>query len=319
MSLEAVAARQWGLITWAQAGADLTRHQIEHRIASGRLIKVRKGVFAVAGVPPSWEQTVMAAVLAAGEGAVASHFTAGALWGLPSVEREYLEISTDRSDQRRLRGVAAHRTNTFLAEEHTTVRGIPVTAPERTLVDCSGRLSVGQLGVATDNGIRRGILRLEVLRRGSAGLRPAPGRHPRKIHAVLALRLPGYDPGESNLQMRFARVLVAHGCPEPQTEYRVRIGGKRYRIDLAYPDAMVAIEIDGWEWHHTRSAFDHDRARANDLVAAGWTVLRFTSTMGDADAARLTTATLVRLSGTIPENRTNGDRGGKVGRAGKVA
>ena len=78
-------------------------------------------------------------------------------------------------------------------------------------------------------------------------------------------------------------------------EHRVRLGDKQYRIDLSYPEAMVAIEVDGWEWHHTRTAFDGDRARANDLVAAGWTVLRFTSGMTDAEAATHTAATLVRL------------------------
>jgi very-short-patch-repair endonuclease len=47
---------------------------------------------------------------------------------------------------------------------------------------------------------------------------------------------------------------------------------------------MIAVEIDGWEHHRTRTAFDHDRARANDLVVAGWQVLRFTSSMTDAQA-----------------------------------
>ncbi|MGZ8733935.1 MAG: endonuclease domain-containing protein, partial [Acidimicrobiia bacterium] len=89
--------------------------------------------------------------------------------------------------------------------------------------------------------------------------------------------------------------VVAHGCPEPVIEHRLRLGRKKYRVDLAYPAAMVAIEIDGWEWHHTRAAFDGDRARANDLVAAGWTVLRFTSSTTDAEAAAHVTATLVRL------------------------
>jgi very-short-patch-repair endonuclease len=264
-------------------------------IETRRLRVVRQGVLALAGVPASWGQAVMAAVLAAGEGAVASHLTAGALWGLPNIDRECLEVTTDRPDQRRLRGVITHRTLAFLAREHAVRAGIPVTSVARTLVDCSGRLSVAQLGVATDDALRRGILRLADLRRCSEGLRPAPGRHLKKIHAVLARRLPGYEPGESNLQMRFARDLVAHGLPEPAVEHRVRIGGRRYRIDLAYPSVMLAIEVDGWDVHRTRSAFDHDRARANDLVAAGWTLLRFTASMSETDAARLTSATLVRL------------------------
>ncbi|MGZ8765936.1 MAG: hypothetical protein ACXW2C_09630, partial [Acidimicrobiia bacterium] len=86
----------------------------------------RTAVCAAAGVPPSWEQSVLAAVLAVGEGAVASHSTA--LWGLPNIGRVYLEVSTARPDQRRLRGVLTHRTTTFLTAEHTVRAGIAVTS-----------------------------------------------------------------------------------------------------------------------------------------------------------------------------------------------
>ncbi len=55
------------------------------------------------------------------------------------------------------------------------------------------------------------------------------------------------------------------------------LGDHRYRIDLAYPDLRIAIELDGWAVHGTRGAFDHDRARGNELALAGWTLLRFTS------------------------------------------
>jgi hypothetical protein len=291
-----IASRQHGLVTSAQLReAGLSRRAVDVRRADGRLLEIRKGVMAVAGVAPTWEQSVMAAVLAAGEGAVASHSTAGALWGLPKFDRDQLEVSTDRPDQRRLVGVLTHRTTSFLAAEHTVRLGIPITSVARTLLDASGRLSVGELGTATDDALRRKILSLEELRLCAVALRAAPGRHPRKVQAILAKRLPGYDPGESTLQMRFARGLVAHGCPEPALEFRVRLGKKKYRIDLAYPSAKIAIEIDSWEWHHTRTAFDGDRARANDLVVAGWTVLRFTSSMTDAEAAAQTRATLVRL------------------------
>jgi hypothetical protein len=314
MSVERVAARQWGVVSRAQAlDAGLTRHQIARRISSGRWIVLRRGVFAIAGTPPSWEQAVVGAVLRAGEGAVASHFTAGAIWGLPNFGREYLEISTDRPERRRIPGVVTHRTVAFLAAEHTVLRGIPVSSVARTLVDCSSRLSVPQLGTATDHGLRTGQLRLEDLRRCVAGLPPAPGRHPRKIQAILSKRLVGYDPGESGLQMHFARGLVEHGCPEPVLEHQVRLGRKKYRVDLSYPEVKVGIEIDSWEWHHTRTAFDGDRSRANDLVTAGWTLLRFTSNMTTADAARLTATTLGRFGRVEQHNRPNVVGGGKVG------
>ena len=60
-------------------------------------------------------------------------------------------------------------------------------------------------------------------------------------------------------------------------QHPLRIGGRSIRIDLAYPERKVAVELDGWEFHRTRSAFDDDRRRANLLVAHGWTLVRFTS------------------------------------------
>jgi len=108
-----------------------------------------------------------------------------------------------------------------------------------------------------------------------------------RIAAVLRRRLTGYEPGDSDLEVRFARAMVAGGLPEPVQQYRVNAGTRRCRIDLAYPELKLAIEIDGWEHHRTRSAFDDDRVRANDLVVAGWNVLRFTSTMTDAHAVEI--------------------------------
>jgi hypothetical protein len=102
----------------------------------------------------------------------------------------------------------------------------------------------------------------------------------------------GYEPGDSDLEVRFARAIVAGGLPEPVQQHRVIAGTRRCRIDLAYPELRLAIEIDGWEHHRTRSAFDDDRARANDLVVAGWNVLRFTSNMTDANAVEMVGAAL---------------------------
>jgi len=297
MSIEHVvaelAAAQYGLVELGQLAAKgVRRHHVETRLRRGSLERVRPGVFVIAGTPPSFEQAVLAAVLAAGPHAVASHTTAAIVWRLPLVEHEVLEVSTARPHWARMRGVRAHRTVAFLSCEHTTQRRIPVTTVARTLVDLSGSCSVSQLGRITDCAVREGKLRLDDLRKCVAGLPPAPGRHPTRIVRVLRRRLPGYDPGESDLEMRFARAIVAGGLPEPVQQHRVTVGNRRCRIDLAYPDPKIAIEIDGFDHHGTRCAFDADRARANDLVVSGWRVLRFTSTMTDAQAVATVAAAL---------------------------
>ena len=292
-----LASREHALVTRAQLhDLGLGREQIRWWVRSGRLTRIRYDVFAVAGSPPAWEQAVLAAVLAVGPGAVASHGTAAALWGLPGSERSGIEVTTARPHHARLDGVQSHRTIAFLALEHSIRDRIPCTSVARTLVDMSRRRTVAQLGAAADHAVRRGFLRYADLKACIAGLPRAPGRRPARIHQVLGRRLPGYDPGDSDLETRFARALVAAGLPEPVQQYWVRLGSRRCRIDLAYPEVKLAIEIDGWDTHRTRTAFDDDRARANELVVAGWDLLRFTSNTTDRQAATIVGRALAALS-----------------------
>lgn len=151
-----------------------------------------------------------------------------------------------------------------------------------------------QLGRTLDDGLRRRVVRLERLRACVGRLAKSPGRRPAVIHDLLAARLPGYDPGDSDLETRVLRALVAGGLPAPVQQYRLRLSGRPIRLDLAYPDAKLAIELDGWEFHGNRSAFDADRLRSNALVVAGWTPLRFTSRSADEDVARSVAAALHR-------------------------
>jgi len=288
-----MARSQHGLVALDQLVAvGIRPHHVERRVKRGSLLRVRPAVFAVAGSPGTFEQLVLAAVLAAGRDAVASHTTAAVLWRLPLVQHEVLEVTTSRRHWARMQKVRGHRTVAFLNCEHTAHTGIPVTTVARTLVDLSGRLSTAQLGRMTDRAMRDGTLRLDDLRRCVGGLPPAPGRHPTRIARVLQRRLAGYNPGDSGLEMRFARAIVGGGLPEPVQQHPVAIGNRHYRIDLAYPEHKIAIEIDGWEYHRSRSAFEDDRNRANDLVVAGWHVLRFTSDITDAHAVATVAAAL---------------------------
>ncbi len=295
-SVAPVAARQHGLVTLDQALASgLSRAAIDGRLSSGRWQRVRSRVFVVCGAPRTWEQSVLAAVLAAGPDAVASHTTAAALWEFPNVFRETLEVSTARPRRARHRGIRIHRTAHFLRLEHTVHHDVPVTSPARTLVDLSGWMSVVQLGLATDYARRELQMRLDDLQRCVVGLPPAPGRRPTRVQAVLRARLERHDESESGLEMRVLRAIVGAGLLEPVQQYWVHVGGRRRRIDLAYPDVKLAIEVDGWGTHNSRSSFDGDRARENDLDVAGWDRLHFTSSFSDRQIAETVTRKLAAL------------------------
>jgi very-short-patch-repair endonuclease len=291
------AARQHALVTIEQARlCGFTDDAIRHCVEAGRWRRTRHAVYLVNGAPETWEQEALAAVLASGEEAVASHTTAGVLWDLPNVAHEVkFEVSTPRPRRVRQPGVRVHRTMRFLGIEHAVRHQIPVTSVARTLVDLSGSMSVQQLGIATDFARRERGLRLVDLQRCVAALAPARGRKPTRIHAVLRARLDRHDETESGLEMRVLRAIVAAGLPEPAQQHLVRIGDRRRRIDLAYPDLQLGIEVDGWTHHAPRSAFDADRARDNELAIIGWDRLHFTSAFTDKQIGETVAAKLAAL------------------------
>jgi len=114
------------------------------------------------------------------------------------------------------------------------------------------------------------------------------------MRAILEARATGLRPGDSHPEVRVTKLLIAAGLPRPVQQHELRVNGRTVRIDLAYPEFLIAVEYDGWEFHSTRSAFDRDRARANELELLGWTVLRFTSKASDTTIIRTVGAALAR-------------------------
>jgi hypothetical protein len=280
----ALAAKQYGLITYEQAGSlGLTRGEIEHRIATKRWRRLRRGVFALVGVPDTYEQRLLAVVLRAGPGAVASHFSGTALQEFPDAIGDSYDVTVEPGFQRRIPGVRVHRPGLLPEYDRTIIRGIPVTTYARTLVDCSGWLSLGQLARALDAGLVRRKVTLWSVNRSLSALAAAPNRHPSKLRLLLEERGVGNLESESRPEIRLLRLIVSSDLPEPTQQHRVGVAGERFRLDFAYPEQKVAIEYDGWDWHSSRSAFDRDRRRDRLLQLAGWTVLRFTSRTSDAE------------------------------------
>lgn len=258
-----------------------SRGEIQHRVRSGRWEPVRDRVYRIAGTPPTWEQQILAAAWSSERQALASHASAVRLWGLG--HDDALEVVTRRDHHVRLPGVVSHRSLALPDEDRTRRRNIPVTSMARTLVDMSGRTTADELGSLIDMAFRAKLLRLEDLARCAGRLLPAPGRRLSVVRACLDLRLPGYDPGDSDLETRALRALIHGGLPAPRQRYKVRIDGRTFVLDLAYPEFMIAIELDGWSVHRWRTQFDRDRSRKNRLEVNGWMVLQFTSNTPDTE------------------------------------
>lgn len=276
------AERHDGLFTnEVAAAAGLSRQQLSRRRASGRLRAIRRGVSAIGGAPATRRQAIRAVELAASQDVCISHEGAAWLLGAPCPSDDHIHVSGPLARLVRLPGVRAHRTGTFEEDDVVTRQGIRCTSPLRTVLDLSGSLSPVELGKLVDYFLRNKMLQLEDLRGRVGRTRAAPGRSVRKLHQVLRDRIPGYDPGESELEGRIARIIIRARLPAPTQQHRVTYGALRYRVDFAWPERRLYLEGNGFGWHQLSTDLDGDATRQNELVLDGWTPIELTWRMTD--------------------------------------
>ena len=284
----ALARSQLGLISRSQANAvGVSDTMLHDRVRSGRWRSIRRGVFVIGAAPSSWEQQTLATCLAGGPDVVASHRTALRLWGLVNAAGRP-ELLVQGRRRVRVDGVTVHQSLLLPDLDRTRRHEVPVTSLSRTIIDGSHRQDPRTVGGWIDEGIRHLDLDLRELRSCLARLQGPGRRDTRSVREALALRVPGYDPGGSKLEADVLRALVDEGLPLPIQQLRVvRPNGQVAFIDLAYPDAMIAIEADGWMFHSQRGPFDDDRLRRNDATLLGWMVFHYTSSMDLRAFARM--------------------------------
>ncbi len=277
-ALATIARSQLAVFTLDQAlGTGYTLRQVQQRRETGRWIQVHAGVYRVAGAPEWWEQRVLAACLAAGAGAVASHRSAARLWGLDESGRPTVELSVTSVRFHRLNGATVHRSSDLHRSIATKKGGIPVTTPARTLVDLGAVLSARAVERCLEVALGRRLVTLDGLRTTLDSVARRGRRGAGALRTLLDERSGAAELTESVLEARMMRLCRTQGLPEPACQHEVRDGTRFVgRIDFAYPTDHVAIEVDGYESHASLDAFRHDRARQNELVGLGWTVLRFT-------------------------------------------
>jgi very-short-patch-repair endonuclease len=233
-------------------------------------------VYRLAGVPVTWQSVLLAHVLAAGPGALASHRSGAVVWGLDGVRLGAPELSTDRNRHYVAPpGVRVHRSTDLGLVTPARRDGIPVTPVARTLLDLGAVVPAGVLHLAVDDARRRGLVDWDALidvyarhaRRGRRGAGP--------LRALLEAHAAEVVATGSGFERMVVASLVSAGLPAPALQHEVTVGGRRYRLDLAYPHRCLAIELDGGD-HLRRAVWEADHVRQNALVLAGWTILRFT-------------------------------------------
>jgi predicted transcriptional regulator of viral defense system len=268
IAMAGLAGRQHGVVARAQLSElGLGRHAIDHMLTRGRLHLVHRGVNAVGHRNLTRHGARMAAVLAAGPGAVLSHRSAAALWGIRESARRTIELTAPREVCRPHLRVCD---SALPADECDTHHGIPVTTAARTLLDLAGLLDEHHLARAAE--------RAEALRLTSpTTLEELTRRYPRSKGVGNVKRLIEHHrivetDTRSPLERQFLTLLDANDLPRPL----VNQPENAITPDFRWTEQRLIVELDGFETHGTREAFERDRARDRALLAAGWRVARVT-------------------------------------------
>lgn len=275
-SLAALVRRQHGLFTMRQAQRrGLSRATVDTLIRRGLLQRVDRGVLHHVTTPRTWVSEVLRLTLAGGPGAVASHATAAALWGIDGFRRGSIELTVPRGRRLRRAGACVHE-STDLGRAHIVRReGVPTTNLARTILDLAARLPDAELALAIQWCRRERGLTWEqlasTLRRHARRGRPGVAR----LRRVIASSAQREEISDSALEELVIALLAESDLPVPTLHHRIEVRGRVVEIDLAYVAERVAIELDGLV-HTEVEVFRADRRRQNLLVLDGWLILRFT-------------------------------------------
>jgi very-short-patch-repair endonuclease len=265
MRLGRQAARQHGVVSHEQLLASgVSRTGVGRWVEAGRLHRIHRGVYAVGHRRLTLEGRFMAAVLAAGAGAVLSHHSAAVLWRILELPSVPLHVTAPRRGGRGRRAFTLHRAS-LEADAVTVKDGIAVTTPARTLIDLADLVPPRALGRALDEA--------EYLRLDLTGLQPKPGRRgASRLANTLTKHTPGSTRTRSELEEKMLALCDEAALPRPAVNTEL-LG---HEADFAWPAERLIVETDGWQAHGTRRAFEDDRRRDARLTAAGYRVVRIT-------------------------------------------
>jgi predicted transcriptional regulator of viral defense system len=275
-AIAALALRQHGVVaSWQLGELGLTGSAIRNRVASGRLHRVHRGVFAVGHASLTRNGRFMAAVLTCGPHAAASHRAAAALWDLGIRGSARIDVTSPGSTGRGRAGIRAHSAATLSARDVTAVNGIPCTSLARTLLDIAEAATAREVERACN---QAEVLRLlDMLAIEDVLARASGRRGAATLRAVLSEMEPGATVTRSELEERFLGICRSVGTPPDDVNAWIPYpDGGGAEADFLWREQRLIVEVDGRAVHTTRRAFEADRRRDQRLLLLGWRVVRFT-------------------------------------------
>jgi len=272
-------ATRLGLITRPRLlSSGVTDHDIIGRLARGSLRPIHPGVYATFGTPLDYRAQVLAACLAAGEGAVASHRSALWMWDLLEGEQP-VEVTAPRSSHPVPGGFVLHRPNVLRPGDVVTRKHVPLTNPMRSLLDAGAVLPRSVVGECVERALNARLVTVRGLRVVLADLGGRGRIGTGALRGHLDRRALGDRRPESMIEPLMARLLYSDlGISPVEYQRTLTLDGQEVRPDFLVSRALTAVEVDGLDAHATREALDHDLERQNLLIRHGYLVLRYTTT-----------------------------------------
>ncbi len=320
------ALRRWlrahhGVISWWEARrCGATAAMVQTKLARGEWARLGRGVFRDTAVPESIHQMLRAARVATKGRAVASHASAAWLWGLVPQPPTRAEVSVPRPCHPRLLGLIIHRSADLDPRRVVVRNGIHTTDARRTLVDLGASVPRRVLTDAVDRALSARLVTVPALTAEAERLAHHGRAGPGILRTVLLERGFIGAPHPSVLESRALRLIHGAGLPRPNPELHAGRDGQ-YRIDFAYPDLWLAVEVDGYAWHSSPDQVRRDNTRRNHLRRQGWLLQIYTwkeivheparvaNEIADAYAGALSAASRpagTAAGGSSPPRRTRG-------------
>ena len=278
LQIAALAAEEWSIVSTDDLHrCRLGRGGIALRVRNGRLHRVHHGVFKVGDARLPVESRFMAAVKACRPEAYLSHRSAAVLWGILDGTDHIPEVTVPGEIRRTHRGIRVRRSWFLVWPDVTRHRGIPVTAPARTLVDLAAVLPADALRRAVRHAPALRLVHLDAIVATQARLGPRPGS--RALAAILAT---GPAPTRSELEDVVLDLILRGGLAHPAVNVPLHAGGRRVVPDFRWPEQRLIVEADGARWHDGALARADDAGRQALLEAHGERVVRVTWTQAVA-------------------------------------
>ena len=282
-----LATQQHGVVSTRQLdGLGYSPSSAAKAAKAGRLRRIYRGVYAVGHKPLTWEGRCLAAVLAA-RPAVASHLSAGWLWGILRNRPGTIHVTAPAS--RRVKRAFVVHCADLAARDQTIRENIPVTSLARTQLDLAAMLSLPRLESVLERAEERGRFDLVALE----DVLDRVGHHPGAGKLRRALEIYHEDPvfERSKLERRFRRLVKRAGLPTPSMNFNV-VG---YEVDAYWEAERFVVELDVYETHGSHAVFERDRLRQEDLKLKGVEIIRVTGPRLDREPERVVERVLAHL------------------------